>query len=91
MAFSTNIRKSPQKGVFFSPQSPPGTQTRVLPGSTTTILCSHQLSSNFWKVSEKSNGWMKSYEAKTVIFGHFGAFLAPFEALEGEQLEFLKI
>ena len=30
---------------------------------------------------------MKSYKAKSAIFGHFGAFLTPFGAL-GAQLEF---
>ena len=77
MDFLTIVRKSPQKGVFFSPKSPQGTRSRVLPGSTITFLCSHQLSSNFWKVSEKSNGGIKSYQAKVsflAISGHFGAF-----------------
>ena len=78
MTFWTNIRKSPKRGIF-SPKSPQGTRTGVLPGSTITILCSHQLSSNFWKVSEKSNGGIKSYEAKSVIFGHFGAFWGFFD------------
>ena len=87
MAFSTNIRKSPQKGVLSSPKSPQGTRSGVLPGSTITILCSHQLSSNFWKVSEKSNGGIKSYGAKVSFFaisGHFGAFLpflSPWDAI----------
>ena len=81
MAFLTITRKSPQKGVFFSPKSPQGTRTGVLPGSAITISSSHQLSSNFWKVSEKSNGGIKSYEAKSVIFGHFRAFWGFFDPL----------
>ena len=79
MDFLTIIRKSPQKGVFFSPKSPPGTRTGVFPWSTITILCSHELSSNFWKISEKSNGGIKSYGAKSVIFGHFRAFWGFFD------------
>ena len=40
-------------------------------------------SSHFWKVSEKSNGQIKSYGAKHAIFSHFGHFcpnLTPFSA-----------
>ena len=28
------------------------------------------------RVSEKNNGWIKSYGTKSVIFVHFGAFLS---------------
>ena len=99
MAFSTNIRKSPQKGVFFSPtKSPQGTRTRVLPGSTITILCSHQLSSNFLKVSQKSNGKIKDIRKIKVMgqkvsnFGHFGAFWGFFNLFGplGTQSEFFQ-
>ena len=46
-----NHHKKPQKGVFFSPKSPQETRTGVLPGPAITILCSHQLSSHFGKIS----------------------------------------
>ena len=91
-AFSTNIRKKPQKGVFFSPKSPQGTRRGVLPGSAITILCSHQLSSTFWKVLEKSNGGIKVMRQKVsflAILGRFGASLTLFEPL-GLQSEFFQ-
>ena len=56
MAFLRIIIKSPKKGVFFSPKSPQGTRTGVLPGSAITILCSHQLASHFGKISDNFNG-----------------------------------
>ena len=67
-------------------------RTRVFPGSTLTILCSHQLSSTFWKVSEKSNGGIKVKGQKVsflAISGHLGAFLILFEPL-GTQSVFFK-
>ena len=73
MEFWTNIRKKPQKGAILVLKVPEGTRTGVLPGSAMT-LCSYQLSSHFGKISEKSNGWMKSYNGKIVIFGHFWHF-----------------
>ena len=76
MAFSTKTSKSPKQGVVFNPKIPRGTRTGVLPGSEIMILCPYDLSSKFWKVSERSNERIKKYEAKNVIFGHFlGLFL----------------
>ena len=91
MAFRQTSQKAPKTGVF-SPKSSQGTPTGSLPGSAITILCSRQLSSTFWKVLEKSNGRIKSYEAKSVIFGqfgHFGALLTLFEPL-GTQSGFFQ-
>ena len=34
----------------------------------------YQMSSYFGDISEKSNAWLKSYDAKSVIFRHFGHF-----------------
>ena len=87
--------KTPQKGVFLSPRKPQGTWTRVLPGSAIYILHREPLHPCFDKVSEKYNGWIKSYELKSVIFwpiwgilGCFWPFLTPL----GAQWElFLKI
>ena len=86
MAFFTkHQKKAPKKGCF-NPKSPQWTQTWVLPGSAILILCTYQLSSNFWKVSEKCNGQIKSYEAKSVIIGAFFPFFEPL----GTQPEFFQ-
>ena len=92
MAFLTIIMESPQKGVFFSTKSPQGTRGGVLPGSAITILCSRQLSSHFWKVSEKFNGGIKVMRQKVsflVISGQFGAFL-PFLSPWGRNRGFFQ-
>ena len=67
-------KKQPRKGVFFSPKCPRGTRTRILPRSVTVVLYLVQLPPHFDRVSEKNNGWIKCYEAKSVIFSHFRAF-----------------
>ena len=77
---STNLKKSPEKGRFFSPKNPRGTWTRVLPGSSIYILHKEPLPLCFDQVLEKYNGWIKSYRVKTVILTILGAFwplLAP--------------
>ena len=85
MAFLTIVRKSPKKGCFLALKSQDDANRSIARVSNSN--CSHQLSSNFLKVSEKSNGGIKSYEAKSFNFGHFGAFWGFFEPL-GTQSEF---
>ena len=96
--FQKNPRRNSWRKITFSlfwgvfdPKRPPRGTTGVLPGSAIMILCSYQLSLHFGKISEKCNGWMKSYEAKSVIFGHFGAFLTPFEPPGTQPVFFSKI
>ena len=67
-------KKQPRKGVLFSPKCPRGTRTRILPRSTTVVLYLVQLPPHFDQVSGKSNGQIKCYKAKSVIFSHFRAF-----------------
>ena len=69
-------KTAPKRGVF-SPKCPRGAWTRILPRSVTVVLYLVQLPPHFDRVSEKNNGWIKCYEAKSVILatlGHFGAF-----------------
>ena len=63
-------------GVFLTPLTPCGSQTRIFPGSRLINLSLYQLNLRFGTVSEKSNEWIKSYVVKTVIFAVFGVFLA---------------
>ena len=56
-------------GVFLTPLTPRGFQTRIFPGSTILKSYVYQLYSTFWKVSEKYNGWIKSYSSKYANFG----------------------
>ena len=91
---STNLKKQPRKGVFFSPKCPRGTQGRILPKSVTVVLYLVQLPPHFDRVSEKNNGWIKCYEAKSVIFSRFRAFwgfLAIKEPLGTQRELFSKI
>ena len=64
--------KKPQKWGVFSPKSPRGTRTRVFPGWAVLIIRSEQLSPHFVNVSEKSNGRIKSYKAKSVVLDDLG-------------------
>ena len=59
---------------FLTTLTPWGSQTRIFPGSKILKPCVYQLFSSIWRVSVKSNGWKKSYEEKSVIFGNLGAF-----------------
>ena len=68
------LKKQPQKGVFFSAKSPRGTRTRILSRSVIVVLYLVQLPPHFDQVSEKNNGWIKSYKAKSDIFSHFRVF-----------------
>ena len=64
-------------GVFFTPLTPRGSKIRFFSGSRVLNICLYQHWLAFWRVSEKFNGWIKSYGAKIVILVILGVFLTP--------------
>ena len=65
-------------GGIFTPLTHRGSKIRFFPGSRVINICVYQLCLTFWRVSEKFNGWIKSYGAKSAIFGHFWPFWGYF-------------
>ena len=71
-------------GVFwgvFDPFDPPMLKIRFFPGSRVIKICVHQFGLSFWEVPKKFNGWIKSYRAKSSIFGYFGPFWGVFDPI----------
>ena len=55
-------------------KSAPGATSRVFPSMTRITYQGNHQDATFWKVLWESDGWIISYEQKSAIFGHFGAF-----------------
>ena len=64
-------------GAIFDPFDPRGSKNRIFLVPKVVDLCVYQCCLTFWKVPEKSNGWVKSYGAKTAIFVIFEVFSTP--------------
>ena len=73
MTFWTNIGKAPKRGIF-SPKSPGDTNQSFSGVNSNTFMFITSVS-KFCQNFKRSDGWMKRYKAKSVIFGQFGTFL----------------
>merc|ERR1719402_1325028 len=72
---------------YFCPFDPPGLKNQIFPRvKSTQYVCISTLL-NFWRVSEKFNGWIKSYGAKIAIFVILGVFLTPLTT-RAQKLDF---
>ena len=68
-------------GAVFDQVDPRGSKIRFFPGSRVMKICVYQCCLTFWEVSEKLDKGIKSYRAKSAIFGHFGAFWGVFDPI----------
>ena len=64
-------------GGIFYPFDPWVLKIRFFPGSRALSKCVYQLCLTFLRVSEKFNGWIKSYGAKFAILVILEVFLTP--------------
>ena len=86
--------KQPRKGVFFSTKMSPGAANQNFAKVCDSGFIFGTIASTIWPNFRKNNGWIKCYEAKSVILGtlgHFGAFLAIKEPLGTQRELFSKI
>ena len=60
-----------------TPLTPWGSKIRFFLGSRVLDICVNQYCLTFGRVSEKLNGWIKSYGAKIAILVILGVFLTP--------------
>ena len=79
MTFWTKVRKGPENGVFLALKVP-GDMNQSFAGVGGTNCMFITIVSAFWQSFKKSNGWIKSHKAKSLVLedlGLLGAFLTP--------------